>query len=61
MESINQHFSKPYSYHLQDECMVGKFLKPYIVQAVGDNLDFMVLADGVVCYPMGGKHVENFF
>jgi hypothetical protein len=39
----------------------GKFLKPYIVQAVGGSLDFMVLADGVVCYPMGGKHVGKLF
>jgi hypothetical protein len=47
MLRIIQCFSKHCSYHLQGECVeVGDFWKPYIGQAVGGELDLMVLIGG---------------
>jgi hypothetical protein len=44
MLRIIQRFAKHYSCHLQGEyVMVGHFRKPYIGQAVGGELDLLVL------------------
>jgi hypothetical protein len=45
MLKIIQHFSKHCSCHLQG-VMVGRFWQPYIGQAVGGDLDLMVLIGG---------------
>jgi hypothetical protein len=47
MLKIIQHFSKHYSFHLQDKhVMAGHFWKLYIGQAVGGKFDLMVLIGG---------------
>jgi hypothetical protein len=44
MFKIIKHFDKHYSCHLQGEyVMVGRFWMPFIGQAVGGELDLMVL------------------
>jgi hypothetical protein len=48
MLRIIHSFGKHFSFHLQGECtVVGRFWKLYIGQAVGDDLDLMVLIGGV--------------
>jgi hypothetical protein len=47
MLRIIQRFGKHYSCHLQGDCVeVGRIWKPYIGQAVGGELDLMVLIGG---------------
>jgi hypothetical protein len=47
MLKIIQRFGRHCSCHLQGEyVMVGRFLKPYIAQTVGGELDLMVLIGG---------------
>jgi hypothetical protein len=42
-----QHFGKQCSWHLQgDYVMNGRFWRPYVGQAVGSEMDFVVLIGG---------------
>jgi hypothetical protein len=48
MVKIIQRFGEHCICHLQEKCvMVGRFWKPYIRQAVGGELDLMVVICGV--------------
>jgi hypothetical protein len=60
MLKIIQRFGKHCCCHLQGECVVvGPFWKSYIGQAVGCELDLMVLIGGAEegCYPKGEEQL----